>query len=123
MFTTILIASAMVFLTSGVPVGISVGHICPIPMCAFPAFCDGPRTTSTFVFEGQECPGCPICTNPGTEAPIDKRQAHQICPVVDCFFPVNECSVPVLIGYIHINGHDCIGCPYCPTSTTAAVRN
>jgi len=102
--------------------------VCPMVDCAFMLgweSCSTPLQQHTMIINGVECPGCPYCAdNILVGAAVSKRQhLFPLCPVVDCFFPVNECSQPVKIGTISVGGHECPGCPYCPdddTSTTAA---
>lgn len=48
---------------------------------------------------------------------LQKRQLDSTilrCPIVDCFFPPQDCPVALVAGTIHIGGLECPGCPRCP---------
>ncbi|XP_025105928.1 uncharacterized protein LOC112571265 [Pomacea canaliculata] len=84
--------------------------------CA-PPTCDPQKWVLNYYFHnGRMCPGCESCI---AEDQLEKRQLveHNICPVVDCFFPPRDCPVDLVMGTIQIGNLKCPGCPICPSTT------
>ncbi|PVD26172.1 hypothetical protein C0Q70_13841 [Pomacea canaliculata] len=94
--------------------------ICPHLPCPLPP-CDRSEWIPWYYdYHGKNCTGCYQC--PAMEeslrvSDLEKRQLDSTilrCPIVDCFFPPQDCPVALVAGTIHIGGLECPGCPRCP---------
>ncbi|XP_041367548.1 uncharacterized protein LOC121382112 [Gigantopelta aegis] len=97
-------------------------HICPMVMCTMPPPCDVPLEMHHMKLGDLVCPTCQSCpqgheTGPAPVTIRLKKDASPIlaCPKILCMVPNNHCSVPLQISKMTFLGHECAGCPYCPT--------